>query len=131
MKTIFFLFFSIMAAAAFHLAGMADRVAGCHTFGQPRVGNAEFARGLDTIYGQRIVRYVHGSDLVCRMPPGESVEGHLTRLQDWWSNALGTNIKDLQGYYEPLGVCVYLTKDTLGKGTSFFFLFFIFYLFIF
>lgn len=42
-------------------------LAGLYTFGQPRVGNSEFAKYLDTVVGG--IRVVHNGDLVPHIPP--------------------------------------------------------------
>lgn len=50
-----------------------DKVYGVHavhTFGSPRVGDAEFARAYEAALGHCTFRVVNGEDLVTRVPPG-------------------------------------------------------------
>ena len=43
-------------------------IGGVYTFGQPRVGNAAFARAFDKAIKQRFFRLVNNNDMVTRMP---------------------------------------------------------------
>ncbi|MCR9247660.1 MAG: lipase family protein [bacterium] len=43
-------------------------VAGLYTIGQPRVGDADFVKGLDDVMGGRYFRYVNHRDVVPRVP---------------------------------------------------------------
>jgi len=45
-----------------------EPVNGCYTFGQPRVGDQEFARNFDTDFFDRMFRYVNHNDIVPRVP---------------------------------------------------------------
>jgi triacylglycerol lipase len=44
-------------------------IAGLYTFGQPRVGTAEFCRACDADFGSVYFRYVNNHDIVTRVPP--------------------------------------------------------------
>jgi len=44
-------------------------VRGIYTYGQPMVGDAEFARSCDARFGKIVFRHVYDHDLVPRMPP--------------------------------------------------------------
>jgi hypothetical protein len=39
------------------------------TFGQPRLGNDAYVQNINMRIGRRIVRYIHGQDVVPRVPP--------------------------------------------------------------
>lgn len=46
-----------------------DRKMSVYTFGQPRVGDGEFAAACQERFGRRYFRFVHGRDIVPRVPP--------------------------------------------------------------
>jgi triacylglycerol lipase len=48
--------------------GSLPRAATLYTFGQPRVGNAAWARRFDQVLGGRSFRVVHSDDVVARVP---------------------------------------------------------------
>ena len=48
---------------------LAKRVKGVHTFGGPRIGNAQFCRNLSDNYPGLNFRYVHGADIIPKIPP--------------------------------------------------------------
>ena len=50
------------------------RVAGVYTFGQPRVGNEEWAKSVPIELAQRIFRYVNDRDIVPLVPPPRSMD---------------------------------------------------------
>ena len=60
-----------MLAAALHARArpLSDRVAAVFTFAAPRYGDDEFAAAFNTAYAGRAFRYVHASDMVCKLPP--------------------------------------------------------------
>jgi triacylglycerol lipase len=43
-------------------------IAGCYTFGQPRVGNADFRTWYNAVLRERTFRIVHADDIVARVP---------------------------------------------------------------
>jgi triacylglycerol lipase len=45
-----------------------EPVNGLYTFGQPRTGDAEFARHFNTEFGAQTFRYVNNNDIVPRLP---------------------------------------------------------------
>ena len=49
---------------------LSARVAGVLTFAAPRFGDEEFAKHFSELYRGRAFRYVHASDMVCKLPPG-------------------------------------------------------------
>ena len=49
---------------------LSARVAGVLTFAAPRFGDEEFAKHFSEVYRGRAFRYVHASDMVCKLPPG-------------------------------------------------------------
>jgi len=64
--------------AAAHLRFPADPtktlprpIAGLYTFGQPRVGTANFCQACDANFGSYYFRYVNNEDIVTRIPPRE------------------------------------------------------------
>lgn len=59
-----------LAAARFSLE-QAKPIAGLYDFGQPRVGDSEFARLLNAELNTRFFRFVNNSDLVTRVPSRE------------------------------------------------------------
>jgi hypothetical protein len=56
---------ALAVLCAFHLG---DRVDSIYTFGQPRVGNREFAKRSDSIFKGRHFRFVNAQDIVPRLP---------------------------------------------------------------
>ena len=59
-------------AQALHAKGhteLARRVKGVYTFGGPRIGDAEFCRLLSGNYPEANFRYVHGADIIPKIPP--------------------------------------------------------------
>lgn len=68
-------------------------IAGMYTFGQPRVGNAEFAKYLDTVIGA--FRVVHNGDLVPHIPPASFTFVHGS-TEIWYDEAMQT-YKTCQG----------------------------------
>ena len=63
----------------------ASEIGAIFTFGQPRVGDREFARRFDRDFNDRAFRYVNRYDLVTRLPPrmlGYDHAGHLRYLDE-------------------------------------------------
>ena len=59
-------------AQALHARGhkeLAQRVKGVHTFGGPRIGDSQFCRQLSINYPGANFRYVHGADIIPKIPP--------------------------------------------------------------
>ncbi|MCA9175395.1 MAG: lipase family protein [Planctomycetales bacterium] len=89
---------AMLAAAKWTDEGMP--VTGIHTFGQPRVGDNEFARNYDFKLRQRSFRHVNHLDIVTRTPPramGYSHAGTLVYFTEngevehdgtWWRKFL-------------------------------------------
>jgi hypothetical protein len=50
-------------------AKVKDHLLGIYTFGQPRIGDRDFARILDNTLGQNLFRHVYRRDIVPRLPP--------------------------------------------------------------
>lgn len=48
---------------------LAKRVKGVHTFGGPRIGDAQFCKMLSGNYPGLNMRYVHGADIIPKIPP--------------------------------------------------------------
>ena len=67
---------------------------GCHTFGQPRVGNADFLKVIDFPY----YRYRNNNDIVPGVPPGYSLKhGGVLRYINSYGNIRNANTgKDLK-----------------------------------
>ena len=74
-----------LAAARFALE-MDKPVRGIYTFGQPRVGDREFARIFDAELKQRFFRFVNNSDIVTRIPTRELFFSHVGSLRFFDSN---------------------------------------------
>jgi hypothetical protein len=49
--------------------GILDSLRGIYTFGQPMIGNPQFAAKLQGTLGQNLFRHVYGRDIVPRLPP--------------------------------------------------------------
>lgn len=49
---------------------LAPRLAAVFTYAAPRFGDAAFAGAFDAAFAGRAFRYVNGSDMVCKLPPG-------------------------------------------------------------
>jgi hypothetical protein len=50
------------------VASNAANLAGCYTFGQPRVGNADFRDWFNAVLRDKTFRVVHSDDIVARVP---------------------------------------------------------------
>jgi hypothetical protein len=50
--------------------GSEEAIGGVYTFGQPRVGDLQFAQFVNEKMGQRFFRFVNGNDLIPRLPLG-------------------------------------------------------------
>lgn len=55
-------------------------ISGIYTFGQPRVGKADFASFVASRFGQKFYRVVNDDDIVTRVPPGYEHVGTLFHL---------------------------------------------------
>ncbi len=63
---------AVLAAARLTLdqgSTFGDLLHGVYTFGQPAVGNADFARQCGSLFGERLHRHVYARDVVPRLPP--------------------------------------------------------------
>ena len=60
---------AVLTAARFASEQRSDEIDGIFTFGQPRVGDGDFARRFDRKFKDRTFRYVNRFDLVTRLPP--------------------------------------------------------------
>lgn len=69
-----------LAAACFTLE-MDKPISGVYTFGQPRVGDRDFARLFNAELGQRFFRFVNNSDIVTRIPTRELFYSHVGSLR--------------------------------------------------
>jgi len=62
------------ALAAFCLAELEEthrhQIQACYTFGQPRIGDRQFADFMKANYGASYFRFVNDTDIVTRVPPG-------------------------------------------------------------
>lgn len=96
-------------------------ISGLYTFGQPRVGNAQFAEHFDAHFKSRSFRFVNDEDIVTRVPPRSmgyrhigvvryfDQNGHLQHGVSWWrkfldksisvSNRTRVRFEDLQAQY--------------------------------
>lgn len=70
---------AIATIAAAEWQGERD-VAAVYTFGQPRVGRADFADFIRRHYGENIFRFVNNRDVVTRVPPWNEHVGALRRF---------------------------------------------------
>jgi|SRR5579862_3411424 len=61
------------------LAELATGQPAIYTFGMPRAGSAEFADPFNQALGDRTYRFVHGADIVPRVPPSELGFKHVGR----------------------------------------------------
>lgn len=48
---------------------LAQHVKGVYTYGGPRIGDAQFCRQLSANYPEANFRYVHGADIIPKIPP--------------------------------------------------------------
>lgn len=58
---------------------LAQRVQGVHTFGGPRIGDADFCNLLGEQYPNSTFRYVHGADIIPKIPPRFLLYDHFPR----------------------------------------------------
>lgn len=56
-------------------------IRGIYTFGQPRVGDRDFARVYNSELKDRTFRFVNNNDIVTRVPPRELLYSHVGSLQ--------------------------------------------------
>ncbi len=85
-------------------------VNGLYTFGQPRVGDRDFARHFNADFKPRAFRYVNNADVVTRVPPrsfgyshvGTFVffdeEGAVQSDLHWWNKFLEEVEGDIEGF---------------------------------
>ncbi|XYH95027.1 lipase family protein [Sorangium sp. So ce1128] len=62
----------IMAAlveVTFDLADIRRKLRGVYTYGQPMVGDKDFADRFDGVFGKKLFRHVYRQDIVPRLPP--------------------------------------------------------------
>lgn len=59
---------AVLAAAVLKFEANFE-IAGLYTYGQPRVGDAEFSKALDDALNGRFLRYVNDQDIVPHVPP--------------------------------------------------------------
>ena len=57
-----------LTAFKLHNEGYEDRILGLYTFGQPRVGNVDFAKAFDKSLGGKAYRLINNNDVVPRIP---------------------------------------------------------------
>lgn len=63
---------AVLAVAKLKLEhDMGFTINGLYTFGQPKVGNGDFARNCDFIFYNQMYRFVNNNDVVARLPPGK------------------------------------------------------------
>jgi triacylglycerol lipase len=55
-------------------------VSGLYTYGQPRVGDRDFARGFDVEFKSKTFRFINDADIVTRVPPRSLGYSHVGRL---------------------------------------------------
>ena len=58
-----------LVAATFGLQLVNMGFNGVYTFGQPRIGNVEFAKNFNHRLGAKAFRFVNKNDIVTRIPP--------------------------------------------------------------
>ena len=84
-KSLWFTGHSLGAAlATLAVARMRDEdqpVDGLYTFGQPRVGDRDFARNFNADFGKYTFRFVNNNDVVTRIPPRELKYSHVGTLK--------------------------------------------------
>ena len=69
-------------AQALHARGhseLAKRVKSVHTFGGPRIGDETFCNHLSQNYPEATFRYVHGADIIPKVPPQFLLYEHFPR----------------------------------------------------
>ena len=59
---------AILAAATLHIQSKEDGVHGIYTFGQPRLGNPEFAKSYNAELREKTYRVVNNNDIIARIP---------------------------------------------------------------
>lgn len=72
---------ALATIAAAELHGAAN-VAGIHTYGQPRLGDAMMRTFYNANYQDRLWRFVNDRDLVTRVPPGYEHAGRLVHFDE-------------------------------------------------
>jgi len=84
-KSLWFTGHSLGAAlATLAVAKMRDRnqsVSGLYTFGQPRIGDRDFAKKFNDDFGKYTFRFVNNNDVVARIPPRELQYRHVGTLK--------------------------------------------------
>jgi triacylglycerol lipase len=89
-------------------------VNGLYTFGQPRVGDADFCAAFNNDFGTRTFRFVNNNDIVTRVPPRTKfyrdvgrvlyfdASGNLRDDISWWNKFLET-VKGLEADFGKFG----------------------------
>jgi triacylglycerol lipase len=70
---------AVAALAAYDLKEKGFKVNGVYTIGQPRVGDARFAKAFDTLLKNRCFRFAHQDDRIPQIPPREFGYRHAGR----------------------------------------------------
>jgi triacylglycerol lipase len=97
-----------LAAVKLHQEGL--KVSMVYTFGQPRIGDKEFAVYVDKILGNRYHRVVYHNDLVARIPPSrESVLQFSKSLPSFLSSYFVTSAFDAR--YSHAGRFVFINES--------------------
>lgn len=71
---------AVLAAYALRRSGKSSRIIAVMTFGQPRVGDAEFAQACDRMFGPTLLRVVNHRDVVTRLAPRSMGYRHAGRV---------------------------------------------------
>jgi hypothetical protein len=64
--------FTVMMETNADYADVRERIRAVYTYGQPMIGDPEFAGTCDALVGKKVFRFVHGRDVVAALPPRAS-----------------------------------------------------------
>ncbi len=91
------------------------KVAGAYTFGQPRVGQAQFTATIEKRYENSFFRFVNDDDLITRIPPGLLHCGRLIQF-DSQSEIVSPFSEGFQKKFKSLSVqSIDAIKSQVGK----------------
>jgi triacylglycerol lipase len=87
-------------------------VHGLYTFGQPRLGDADFARAFDADFKSKAFRFVNNNDIVTRVPPRALGYSHIGRLLYFDADHV---LQDDIGFWERFLDRIKGLEDDFGK----------------
>ena len=107
---------ALAVVAVAHLLKEGHSVDGLYNFGQPRVGDDDFAEEFGRTFGKRHFRFVNNNDAVTRVPPRSFGYSHTGELR--YIDTSGQIEEDMGSWYRFLDRVKGRWEDFLTPGTD-------------